>query len=88
MVVDRLMKYANFLSLAHPFIAQEVARVFLDQVGKLHGLPQVIVSNRDNFHESTLEGANEVPRNTTTRPLLTTLKRSRLKGSINAWRLI
>lgn len=53
-VVDRLMKYAHFLSLSRPFTAQEVARVFLDQVGKLHGLPQVIVSDRDKVFTSLL----------------------------------
>ena len=45
-VVDRMTKYAHFLGLSHPFTAQEVARVFLDHVGKLHGLPQVIVSDK------------------------------------------
>ena len=38
-VVDRLTKYAYFLSLTHPFMAQEAARVFSDQVGKLHEMP-------------------------------------------------
>ncbi|KAL0373662.1 UNVERIFIED_CONTAM: Transposon Tf2-11 polyprotein [Sesamum radiatum] len=38
-VVDRLTKYAHFLPLTHPFSAEQVAKVFLDNVYKLHGLP-------------------------------------------------
>jgi len=46
-VVDRLTKFGHFLNLMHPFSAQEVARVFLDSVVKLHGVPKTIVSDRD-----------------------------------------
>lgn len=46
-VVDRLSKYAHFLSLQHPYTAQSVAKSFLDGVFKLHGMPVTMTSDRD-----------------------------------------
>jgi hypothetical protein len=51
-VVDRYTKYAHFLPLNHPFTAQGVARLVLDNVVKLHGLPKSIVSDRDRIFTS------------------------------------
>ncbi len=51
-VVDRLTKYAHFLSLKHPFSASEVAEVFLRTVGKLHECLRCIVSDRDKIFTS------------------------------------
>jgi hypothetical protein len=36
-IMDRFTKYSNSNALRHPFTAQIVANVFLDQVVKLHG---------------------------------------------------
>jgi hypothetical protein len=53
-VVDRLTKYVHFLSLSHPYIAQMVARLFVNNIFKLHGLPVVIVTGRDTIFTSRL----------------------------------
>lgn len=52
MVIDHFFKYAHFLPLAHPFIAQTVAKLFLQQIYRLHGLPTSIVSDRDRVFTS------------------------------------
>ncbi|GKA69210.1 putative mitochondrial protein [Tanacetum coccineum] len=52
MVVERLTKYAHFMALSHPFSASQVAQMFMDNVYKLHGLPESIVSDRDKVFMS------------------------------------
>jgi hypothetical protein len=51
-VVDRLSKYAHFVALTHPYTASTVARVFMDNIFKLHGMPNTIVSDRDPIFTS------------------------------------
>ena len=48
-VVDRLIKYAHFYALSHPFKARTVANCFMDIVQKIHGTPNIIVSDRIPF---------------------------------------
>lgn len=46
-LVDRYQKYDHCMVLGHPFIAQQVAQVFMNEVFKLHGVLKNIVSDRD-----------------------------------------
>jgi len=46
-VVDRLSKYAHFGSLGHPYKASTVEQLFMDTIFKLHGMPKMIISDRD-----------------------------------------
>jgi hypothetical protein len=51
-VVDRFTKYAHFVPLRHPYTTPKVARVFVDSVVKLHGMPHTITSDRDAIFTS------------------------------------
>lgn len=51
-VVDKFSKYAHFLPLSHPFTALQVATTYMNNVFKLHGLPEAIVSDRDKVFTS------------------------------------
>ena len=48
-VVDRLTKYAHFCALSHPFTTSTIAATFIITVQKLHGSPNIIVSDRDHM---------------------------------------
>jgi hypothetical protein len=46
-VVDRFTKYDHFFPIKHPYTTSSIAHIFLDNVVKLHGVPQSIVCDRD-----------------------------------------
>jgi glycerophosphoryl diester phosphodiesterase len=52
-IVDKFSKYGHFIPLKHPFTAQTVAQAFLENVYCRHGLPQVLISNRDKIFISS-----------------------------------
>ena len=53
-IIDKFTKFGHFLPLHHPFTAQIVARLFMDQVYRLHGLPSAIISDRDKIFTNAL----------------------------------
>jgi hypothetical protein len=46
-IVDILTKYAHFCALSHPFKASTFSTTFMETNQKLHGIPKIIVSDRD-----------------------------------------
>jgi transposase InsO family protein len=46
-IMDKFTKFAHFLALKHPYTTASVAKMFLDNVYKIHGMPASIVSDRD-----------------------------------------
>jgi len=52
-VVDKFSKFSHFIPLRHPFTATSVARPFMDNVYRLHGMPSAIISDRDRVFTST-----------------------------------
>ena len=46
-VVDRFSKFAHVIALGHPYTAASVARALFNDIVRLHGFPQSIVSDRD-----------------------------------------
>ena len=55
-VVDRFTKYAHFIPLSHPYTAPKIAQLFSNNIMRLHGLPQSIVSDRDPTFTSKFWG--------------------------------
>ncbi|XP_039003082.1 uncharacterized protein LOC120129711 [Hibiscus syriacus] len=51
-IVDKFTKYSHFLSLSHPYTAAEVAKLYLDNIYKLHGQPKMAISDRDKTFTS------------------------------------
>jgi hypothetical protein len=46
-IVDRLTKYTHFFALSQPFKASIVATAFMEIFQKIHGNPNIIVSDID-----------------------------------------
>jgi hypothetical protein len=53
-VVDKLTKYAHPISTSHPFTTKVAVQLFIDNIFKLHGLPLVIITDRDRIFISQL----------------------------------
>lgn len=51
-VVDKFSKFSHFIALRHPFTAQTVAQLFLDNIFRLYGLPKSIISDYDKIFTS------------------------------------
>ncbi|KAL0361121.1 UNVERIFIED_CONTAM: Retrovirus-related Pol polyprotein from transposon opus [Sesamum radiatum] len=52
-VVDRLSKFAHFISLPAGFSVASLLPIFLTEIYRLHGAPKTIISDRDRVFVST-----------------------------------
>ena len=60
-LVDKLSKSAHFIPLKSTYKAVNIAEIFLKEIFQLHGLPKMVISNRDikftlNFWKSLFAG--------------------------------
>ena len=46
-VVDKLSKAAHFIPVQSTYMAVQIAHIFMKNVFRLHGLPKIIISDRD-----------------------------------------
>lgn len=53
-VVDKFSRYAHFIPLSHPFLALDAAVSYMKNIYKLHGMPKVLISDRDKIFTSKL----------------------------------
>ena len=51
-IVDQITIYALFCCISHPFEATIVVTTFMEIVQKIHGIPKIIVSDRDPIFTS------------------------------------
>lgn len=53
-VIEKFSKYAHFIPLAHPYTTLTIAQLYLNNVYKLHGLPNITISHRDKIFTSAI----------------------------------
>ncbi|WRX12418.1 Integrase [Theobroma cacao] len=46
-IVDKLTKYAQFLAIHSTYSIEKLAKLYIDKIMRLHGVPVSIVSDRD-----------------------------------------
>ena len=46
-IVDRLTKSAHFLPIRMTYTLEELARLYIKEIVRLHGVPATIISDRD-----------------------------------------
>lgn len=53
-VVDRFTKVAHFIPIRSSYNVATIAKIYMEQVVKLHGIPEKIISDRDPVFTSSL----------------------------------
>ena len=62
-VIDKISEAAYFIPVKTTYKAANIAEIFMKQISHLHGIPKVIISNKDpkftgNFWKSLFKGMN------------------------------
>lgn len=85
-IMDKYSRSVHFLPLSHPISAKTLAKMYLGNIYKLHGLPIFIVSDRDPIFLSDFwqERFKLVGQCYILAPLFTLKQMEVLKGLINA----
>jgi hypothetical protein len=52
-VIDKLNKSAHFISVKSSFKAINIAEIFMKEIFRLHGIPKMVISDRDVKFTST-----------------------------------
>ncbi|GKC87861.1 retrotransposon protein, putative, ty3-gypsy subclass [Tanacetum coccineum] len=58
-IVDRLTKFAHFLPMREDYKMDRLARLYLNEIVARHGVPILIISNRDSRFTSRLKAAHD-----------------------------
>lgn len=48
-IVEKLRKFAHFITLRHPFTAKQVAKIFIERVVSKHGIPKLPIADHDKI---------------------------------------
>ena len=52
-VIDKLSKYAHFIPMKSTYKEINIAEIFMKEIFRLHGIPKMVISNRDVKFTST-----------------------------------
>jgi hypothetical protein len=52
-VIDKLNKFAHFIPVKSTFKAIDIAKIFMKEFFRLHGIPKMVISDRDIKFTST-----------------------------------
>jgi hypothetical protein len=59
-IVDALTKTAHFIAVHTTYWVQQYAELYMDQIVRLHGIPNTIISDKGEFEDSSDE-TKELP---------------------------
>ena len=46
-VIDKLSKFAHFIPMKSIYKAIDITEIFMKEIFRLHGIPKMVISNRD-----------------------------------------